>query len=481
MTLIPSGYGRLTAKWKSNGNPQPIEGYLVFRQRPGVLLDSNDNSMTVPWSIRAWVDAEGYLVDADPDDLTVTPNRWVDLRAVAVDGVIPVGWTYEVEFVLSQGGKPIYLAPFDFQIMEGVERDLMDVMPIEASAGEFLTRGPKGDKGDEGRGIAAVDIVDGDFIITYTDGTTSNAGPFTGTGEIGSGTPGRGITSTAIVAGDLVLTYSDASTQNVGRVVGANGEAGRGIASIAIVNGDLQMTLTDNSTVNLGSVKGANGDDGRGIASTEIVGTDLNITYSDNTTVNVGSVKGADGTDGTDGDDGRGIASTEIVGTDLIVSYSDNSSVNVGRVVGADGAPAEGGGAGQSTGWYRFGGGFDSNKIWINRTESMVHVIVQTLYQTWEDASRYPVLDYGTGSGFKPVMGTRRVQMLGEDAGVKGSVIVQGNQPFFVNIVRGDTTPDGTWAYAEFQYLTIDPFPETVSLAGFNKLATPITANSWNY
>ncbi len=42
--------------------------------------------------------------------------------------------------------------------------------------GDQGEQGPKGNKGDQGRGISKVEIINGELIITYTDGTVENAG-----------------------------------------------------------------------------------------------------------------------------------------------------------------------------------------------------------------------------------------------------------------------------------------------------------------
>ncbi|MEH0147203.1 ExeM/NucH family extracellular endonuclease [Corynebacterium sp. Q4381] len=59
---------------------------------------------------------------------------------------------------------------------------------------------------------------DGDLIITYSDGETSNLGKVAAQ----PGTDGRGVTSAEVNDnGELVLTYSDGTTQNLGKVTGS--------------------------------------------------------------------------------------------------------------------------------------------------------------------------------------------------------------------------------------------------------------------
>ena len=60
------------------------------------------------------------------------------------------------------------------------------------------------------------------------------------------GTIGRGVKSADIVNGDLVLTFTDGKTLNLGPVVGSNGEDGYSpSASIATIPGGHRVTITD--------------------------------------------------------------------------------------------------------------------------------------------------------------------------------------------------------------------------------------------
>ena len=60
------------------------------------------------------------------------------------------------------------------------------------------------------------------------------------------GTIGRGVKSADIVNGNLVLTFTDGKTLNLGPVVGSNGEDGYSpSASIAAIPGGHRVTITD--------------------------------------------------------------------------------------------------------------------------------------------------------------------------------------------------------------------------------------------
>lgn len=124
-------------------------------------------------------------------------------------------------------------------------------------------QGPPGPTGPAGRGIVATAIVNGNLVISYSDGTTANVGEVVGR----AGTNGRSVTSTAIVGDHLDVTYSDGTTTDVGPVVGPQGipgAAGRGVQSVTIdaTSGHLMVTYTDGTTVDAGQAVGPAGQTG---------------------------------------------------------------------------------------------------------------------------------------------------------------------------------------------------------------------------
>lgn len=142
------------------------------------------------------------------------------------------------------------------------------------------------DQADESRSIKSVTINDeGRLIITYTDGTTEDAGNVVGAdgkdgtdGEDGAdgkpGKDGRGIESvTTNDRGEVIVAYTDGTTDNLGLLVGPKGDQGS---------------------------PGSDGKDGK------------------------------DGADGQDGKDGRGIESvtTDAAGN-LVVKYTDGTSETI--------------------------------------------------------------------------------------------------------------------------------------------------------
>lgn len=142
--------------------------------------------------------------------------------------------------------------------------------PIPGATGQ---PGANGKPGEPGRGIASTSIVNGRFLVTYTDGATEDKGVIQGP----KGDTGKGIVGTTVnTSGHLVLTYSDGSQADVGQVVGtngkdgangtngANGKDGRGVSSIGLVNSRLVVTYTDGTTADLGPLpQGPKGNDGQ--------------------------------------------------------------------------------------------------------------------------------------------------------------------------------------------------------------------------
>ena len=117
------------------------------------------------------------------------------------------------------------------------------------------------------------------------------------------------------INGDLVLTLSNGTTINVGKVRGEKGETGAkgidgidGVDGVAVkgVNinedGELIVTLSNDNTINAGRVKG---DQGVSITKTELnTNYELVITLSNGTTINVGNIRGEQGIQGPQGEQG---------------------------------------------------------------------------------------------------------------------------------------------------------------------------------
>ncbi|WP_246822323.1 ExeM/NucH family extracellular endonuclease [Corynebacterium sp. HMSC068G04] len=157
---------------------------------------------------------------------------------------------------------------------------------------------------DDARGIKSVTIDDnGHLIITYTDGTTEDAGKVVGSdGKDGKdGDKGD--------KGDAGQDGKD----------GADGKGGRGIKSVTTNDkGEVVVTYTDGTSEILGTLAGSKGDQG-------MPGRD-----------GFDGAPGRDGTDGRDGangkdsKDGRGIKSvTTDADGNLVITYTDGTSETV--------------------------------------------------------------------------------------------------------------------------------------------------------
>lgn len=132
--------------------------------------------------------------------------------------------------------------------------------------------GTNGTDGKDGKGISNVEInADGHLIISYTDDTNKDVGRVVGhdgaTGSAGAngtagkdgtagtnGTNGRSVQSTMITDGHLIVTFSDGTTQDAGIVTGPSGpdKFVRNISTDA--SGSVTITYNDNTTASAGKI-----------------------------------------------------------------------------------------------------------------------------------------------------------------------------------------------------------------------------------
>jgi hypothetical protein len=187
------------------------------------------------------------------------------------------------------------------------------------------------DFGSGGLPVAAdIQAIDGNLVLVRSDGSTRVLCPVPRGGE--TGPAGRGVSHTDIVDGNLVVSYTDGTVLTAGHVLGepgTDGLPGRGIVAVEIVAGRLRVTFSDNAVSDLGNVQGPAGAAGRGITSSVIAGGHLVITYTDGTSADLGAVTGASGAAG------RGVTGSSISNGHLILSFSDGTTQDVGQVVGA--------------------------------------------------------------------------------------------------------------------------------------------------
>jgi hypothetical protein len=111
--------------------------------------------------------------------------------------------------------------------------DLIVVYTDGTAADVGTVTGPQGETGTNGRGISGSAIVGTDLVITYSDGTSNDlgnvVGPQGGAGETGAtgpagsngtnGSNGVGVSSVVVnSSGHMIVTYSDGSTSDAGPV-----------------------------------------------------------------------------------------------------------------------------------------------------------------------------------------------------------------------------------------------------------------------
>lgn len=166
---------------------------------------------------------------------------------------------------------------------------------------------------DDARSIKSVTINDeGHLIITYTDGTTEDAGKVVGADGKDGQDGQNGADGSDGDKGDKGDAGQDGKD-------GVDGKDGRGIKSVTTNDkGEVVVTYTDGTSEILGTLAGAKGDQGTpgrdGFDGAP--GRD--------------STDGANGKDGKDGKDGRGIKSvTTDADGNLVITYTDGTSETV--------------------------------------------------------------------------------------------------------------------------------------------------------
>lgn len=139
------------------------------------------------------------------------------------------------------------------------------VVPKDGTNGKDGAQGVQGETGPAGKGVSSFETnADGHLIVSFSDGTTKDAGKVVGkNGTDGiNGANGRGILSSGLDAGNLIIHYTDGTNENVGMVVGpagtngTNGENGKdgapGAAGPAGANG---ISVIDLKVDNAGYVQ----------------------------------------------------------------------------------------------------------------------------------------------------------------------------------------------------------------------------------
>jgi len=119
----------------------PAKGSIFFRPSPIKLLNpgAEPNPVTIlPAVVEAVLDAEGYLLGGDGE-------RGMRLVATDDEDLNPSGWTWEVEFRLTdQDDVPVRIPAFNIELPGETEVDLTTVSPVPSANGVFYIVGPAG-------------------------------------------------------------------------------------------------------------------------------------------------------------------------------------------------------------------------------------------------------------------------------------------------------------------------------------------------
>lgn len=123
-----------------------VKGFVRCVASVKTLRMASKKAIVIPLRFDAEFDGQGNLKPVNGNS--------VGMELPAVDSPLfdTTGWTWTATFELVEveTGFTVNLAPVTFQIFEGKETDLSEIIPVEASPGIVTTRGLKGDKGDPG-------------------------------------------------------------------------------------------------------------------------------------------------------------------------------------------------------------------------------------------------------------------------------------------------------------------------------------------
>jgi hypothetical protein len=155
MSLLPDNveYGIVSGQFlvpQTNAtNSIPVTGSVIFTPSTDVLLDvsASPNPVAILKApIVCTIDNNGYITDPS----TNTTN--VSLVATDNAFINPVGWTWHVSFDLkdNNGNRIHVMDDFDFLVPSNITTDLVSAVPVATEDGVLITRGEKGDTGDQG-------------------------------------------------------------------------------------------------------------------------------------------------------------------------------------------------------------------------------------------------------------------------------------------------------------------------------------------
>ena len=165
--------GRFLLAYADSGDPgpepdgAPAKGSVIFRASPVKLLDVSATPAPVtilPAPVVANLNTSGYIEGYDGD---------AGVRLVATDDpdINPVGWTWQVEFRLTDEANVAVAVPtFSFSLPAGTTVDLASVSPVPSANGTFYITGPSNNLTVSGTTTGAA----GSSASVVISGTTPN-------------------------------------------------------------------------------------------------------------------------------------------------------------------------------------------------------------------------------------------------------------------------------------------------------------------
>lgn len=211
----------------------PLSGTITFSPSARSILSKVDEKPTtvLPTPITVTLNANGEIEHEGA--------LGVSLIATDDPNSIPVNWTYKVSFSLTHGGRPVRYSSFDIAVPAGVTTDLTDVAPLDSSGGVIIT------KGDAGRSITGVDVVDITMTTYFSDGTKQSIElPVLDPSNVTT-VEGRGISAVEQPTADTMrFLYTDGTySATVTLVRGPQGATGpQGLQGLAGPKGDTGAT-----------------------------------------------------------------------------------------------------------------------------------------------------------------------------------------------------------------------------------------------
>lgn len=252
ITNVPSnvGYGTVIGQFilaygdGSDGTLEPdavpASGSVIFTPSTRRIKDATatPNAVTIlPAQVECQLDADGYI-------LGYAGSQGVRLIATDDTDLNPTGWTWSVEFRLTDpAGDPVKVDSFSFALPKDTTVDLTVASPVPGSNGTYYVTGPQGPAGSPGSPGTAATITVG----TTTTGTAGSSASVTN-----SGTSSAAVLDFTIPRGATGDT-GPANTLSIGTVTS-------GTTPSATITG-----TAPNQTLNLVLAKGDTGATGAGV------------------------------------------------------------------------------------------------------------------------------------------------------------------------------------------------------------------------